>query len=254
MFLMQTLPLRLKRAVNCWDRHCDATSPSRVVRAFSSGLTNRSFLIATDGNFFVLRLHNLASSALGINRQNEKVILSVLAKKNIAPAPIYFSEGGDFSVLSYTTGRVWTQRDFSSNVQRAELLKLVECYRQSEIPLSGFDYVRHLQCYWKRFCCVYPNDARELQRRCRMFLNRLRLEQNFCRGRVLVHHDLNPSNIVETKSGIVILDWEYAGMGFQGIDEASVLTHCNKAYTFPILKKHSFISELLFWLTRLWCP
>ncbi len=251
---MQTLSRRLNHAVNCWDLHCDPTSPSRVIRAFSSGLTNHSFLVATDGDFFVVRLHNLASSALGINRQNEKIILSVLAKKNIAPVPIYFSECGSFSVLSYATGRVWTQRDFLSSVQRAELLKSIECYHQSDIPIPAFDYVRHLQCYWRRFSRMFPNDARGLHRRWRKFLNRLLLEQNFCRGRVLVHHDLNPSNIVETKSGIMILDWEYAGMGFEGIDGASILVNCNEAYAFPMQKKQRFISELLFWLTRLWCP
>ncbi len=246
--------LRLKQALHSWDRHCDAEAPSRIVSAFSTGLTNRSFLIVTGDNFFVLRLHNLASSALGINRQNEELILSVLAKKNIAPAPIYFSACGGFSVLSYANGRVWTQRDFSSSFQRTELLQAIECYQQCDFSLPEFDYVRHLQCYWKRFCRAYPGDVRGLQHRWRVFLNRLILEQNICRGRVLVHHDLNPSNIIETKCGILILDWEYAGIGFKGVDEASVLSGGNKTHAVSLQKKRSFISELLFWLTRLWCP
>lgn len=36
----------------------------------------------------------------------------------------------------------------------------------------------------------------------------------------LVHHDLNPGNLIATETGLVLIDWEYAAPGYAGMDSS----------------------------------
>ena len=54
-----------------WQTPFPLVNQPTVVREFSSGLTNRTFLVAADKGQAVVRINSVDSLKLGINRQRE---------------------------------------------------------------------------------------------------------------------------------------------------------------------------------------
>ena len=68
------------------------------------GKTNDSYLLDFKKFKLVLRLNNKNSLNLGINRQNESLILQSLDKKNIVPNLVYMDNKYEFIIYEYIEG------------------------------------------------------------------------------------------------------------------------------------------------------
>lgn len=244
----------LSSALGSWpDWDIPLQSEPVVLKKLDGGCTNNSYLLSAIAlrsglpRRFVLRFHNIRSSAIGIDRQAEKYILNALTVTNIAPKLYYLAESLDYSVLEYIDGRVWNKYDFCDNKKITALKKIVDTYQSVNLVLDDFSYEQCLSSYWKIFRKKAPNKAYECRKRFESFMSELKT-LHFDRS--LSHHDLRPENIIDSGPSIRIIDWEYAGLGYKKFDQILLNSHQSRKKNKPY--EDRLILELIYWLDVLW--
>lgn len=220
----------------------------------SGGLTNRSFLLSIEGKKYRLRLNNPFSNALGINRQREKVITDALHKAELAPALVYSGEAYDYSLFEYIEGRTWSEKDFDDPYQKEKLIQLITLFQKLHIDSPARDYRAYLNHYWLQIKDQSRLTDNEYQKYLE-FDTFLKSHAKTWPKSVLCHHDLIPENIIETKNGLKIIDWEYAAIGHPELDEFCIDLYSNKTQitlTETVAKSEQILKPLVFWLNKLW--
>ena len=216
------------------------TIRSRDVIASLSGLTNRSIIFEHQDHKWVLRLNSPVSARLGIDRNREWRVLRQLAPLKIAPQPLYKDANNEILIYEYLEGE---SLNTSFNQQQEQVRQLIAHYQQVEIEEARFDYLSHLQRYWRQ---IEQSGLANSRLRAE-WQSALPALQQFQRGQwqgVLTHHDLRPDNLLQSTSGIKILDWEYAALGHPGLDYASISEHDQG--------DGEQLGSLRYWLEKLW--
>ena len=101
-----------------------------------NGKTNDSYLLDFKKFKLVLRLNNKNSLNLGINRQNESLILQSLDKKNIVPNLVYMYNTYEFIIYEYIEGIELDLRKIDTK-DRNKLLSLICLLYTSPSPRDG---------------------------------------------------------------------------------------------------------------------
>ena len=187
-----------------------------------TGKVNNSFLINDDENKrkYILRINSIKSNKFNISRKNEIIILNAIKETKIAPKIIYSDPQFKFLITEYIDGSIFSKNNFSLN-DRVTLKKVIEKYQKIRIGLPRFNYLKHIKEYQKIISQKSIIDY-ELKKRLEKFYPYLESFQNQNWPPVLCHHDLNPTNIIKTDSGMKIIDWEFAGYGHPKYDLYSI--------------------------------
>lgn len=256
---LESNSLRLESALASWERWpANLAYKPKVIKKLSKGLTNLSYVISSatcDGNDqrFCLRINNPQSIELGINREHESTILKALQNKSFAPNLVFENSLLNFSVFDYYEGRSWTTADFLNDNQFTELESIIETFQSIEVPLSHMNYAGHLNNYFTQLQTKSPEKAKRFEKKLNTFLSEFEKISSKENTTVLCHHDLNPENILETANGLIILDWEYAGLGMPGFDKRFTNHYRNQSFNqIESLQNGDLIDQLIFWLLTLW--
>lgn len=209
-----------EQALDDWQSwQLDLSVRPEVVATLSGGRVNRSYLIAAGQWLAVLRLNSERSVQLGIDRTSETAILRLLAGQPYV-AQLYFS-CSQYMVSEYIEGRQWQESDWCNPHQQERLQQLIAHY--SQLPESSSP--ASIRCYgYHSYCKHYVDQLAEGARANWQPLLDLALQvdqQLDSAGRQLVHHDLSAANIIEAARGLVVLDWEYAGLSSSAVDRLS---------------------------------
>ncbi|MEH6912014.1 MAG: choline/ethanolamine kinase family protein [Oceanicoccus sp.] len=194
-----------------------------LIRALSGGLTNRSYLLQSQGARYVLRINAANSLQLDLDRRAEIEILQVAGKKGIATEFVYADPAGSFLVTRFVDGDLW-QREWSyssDNIFRiAALLKSIH-------RLEGVSRVMNIRNKSERYWQVVDTD-KKLTEKLRAVKQKVEayigLAESKNRNSCLCHNDLLAENImVAADDKLVAIDWEYAAMGDPYFDLAVVV-------------------------------
>ncbi len=209
------------------------------ISSLINGKTNDSYLLDFKKFKLVLRLNNKNSSNLGINRQNESLILQSLNKKNIIPNLVYMDFTYQFIIYEYIEG-IELDLSKTDSEDRKKLSSLIESYQDIQIDLPKFNYFNHVSLYWQKVKEI--NHIGNLkENKMEAFLDKLSNFQESNWPTLLTHHDLE-TNILVTDSGYKIIDWEYAGNGFHNFDRCSI----------GLIEKNEMIDDLIMVMNELW--
>jgi thiamine kinase-like enzyme len=179
------------------------------------GITNRNFRVRLGEAEYVLRLHGKDTELLGISRDAERMANSAAAELGIAPQVAASFEGG--LLTSYVT---CTPLDGAEIAGRAEEIAVaLRAFHDSAVALPVTFWVPDLLDSYAAIVTTrggrLPDgyaDARELAAQIATALPVVRPAP--------CHNDLLPGNLVRerTEDRIMIVDWEYAGMGHPCFD------------------------------------
>lgn len=195
-----------------WQTPFPLVNQPTVVREFSSGLTNRTFLVAADKRQAVVRINSVDSLKLGINRQREGKILHCLQATGLVPE-IYYNDQ-HIMVSEFIEGSRLSGKSLE-NAQIRDSLYMALSQIQS-IKMPGEKPRNYLQ-----YCRDYLDQLSDKT------LSTAVTEQietvasavdNDDWKAVICHHDLVPDNIIVNDRGIFIIDWEYAALGHPQLD------------------------------------
>jgi thiamine kinase-like enzyme len=202
-----------------------------VVRILSDGPTNTSYLVRRGDELCVLRLDKPLAKELGLERIAEHDIVEATSLAGIGAKPVYFDAESGASLRRYLPGRAWSEADLH-DATRLRLLAnrlrdlhaLPPVGNTFEPGLAARRYARQLG----------TAEAQNYADKANLILADLRYEPA---RECLCHNDLVAGNMVEVAvgglvqtnveagSGLMLIDWEYAGLGDPWFDLALVAEH-----------------------------
>ena len=193
-------------------------SDARVEAQLSDGPTNASYLLEQAGAQYVLRLDKPGASKLQLNRSNEKQVCTAVADAGLAPEPLYFDPVAGIYLRRYLPGRSWVNSDLDNpgNLERlARLLRELHCLA----PVGAAFRPRTAA---RRYAAQLGSEqSRSILRKAEKLMQQITAGSA---GPALCHNDLVCQNVLEGER-LMLIDWEYAGVGDPFFDLAVVVAH-----------------------------
>jgi len=213
--------MRVEDAIDGWrEWGAELGARPEVLGALSGGLSNRSFLLGSDGRKMVLRVNGVGSMLPGGSRGNEVRVWRAASEKGIAPALVHVDEQRRFLVSEYIDDGLppAPQRDDGVVGRALELLK--QCHLL-DLDMPGIDYAAHVEKYWGVIESRGIPVGSELvgQREDMRGVIESIVSSGAQTG--LCHHDLVVGNFVGGAERLFLIDWEYAAVGLLLMDWAA---------------------------------
>jgi thiamine kinase-like enzyme len=193
-------------------------SKGRVTRVLANRPSNTAYLIEKGDGQYVLRLDKPLTTTLALDRASEEAVCKRVGKAGFGPEALYFDHSRGIQLRRFVPGRSWSESDIhqAGNLERlAALLRGVHA-----LPAAGqrFDPGAAVSRYAGQ---LQTRRARQLCTEAEEFLSGMGLRQA---GQCLCHNDLVCHNILEADR-LMLIDWEYAGVGDPYFDLAVVVQH-----------------------------
>ncbi|WP_028469439.1 phosphotransferase [Neptunomonas japonica] len=193
-----------------------------------AGTTNQLYTGVYQEQVVVLRL-DTTKPVLGVCRHREEKVLSLLGTKAWAPK-ILQQKIPDETQPGWLLMKRYTALDDAPIADlHAQILACVSDWQQIR-NIPPYDYQALWDAYQQKIDDL--NNSSQAQ----VLLNSvtaLMLELNTTADleSCLVHHDLHKGNLLNNEGQLVVIDWEYAGMGSPWLDAASLVAE----FTIPHL-------------------
>jgi thiamine kinase len=220
----------------------------RDIAPIKHGLTNRSWLVRTDDDRFVVRISEESTQELQIDRNSEAAVLKLVARAGIGPEVLRCDPERGILVTRYL-GATWNERDaqLPENIDRLGMLlrqlhalPIPSNVRVVDLATTADGYLRTLAARGVRSGLTSPS-LRECADKTAM---QLRKGSRMC----LCHNDVHHLNVVDGAS-LRLIDWEYAGVGEPMFDLASVSVYhrYRRSQRERLLSAYAAPSEAVSW-------
>jgi len=191
---------------------------AKLLGRLSDGPTNASFLAESDGRQYVLRLDKPGAVELGLNRLNEYRVAKAVSEAGLAPQPIFIDPGEGVYLRRFLQGRNWTIPDLDSPVNLDRLADLLRNLHGLPPVGDAFDPLAAARRYAVQ---LDSDESRMILGKAERLMGEI-IEDS--PGQALCHNDLVCQNILEGEP-LMLIDWEYAGIGHPFFDLAVVVQH-----------------------------
>jgi thiamine kinase-like enzyme len=178
--------------------------------ALEGGITNRNYRVTLGAGDYVVRRPGKDTELLGIDRETERVATDAAAALGIAPPVAAVVEG--CLVTRFIGCRAMGEGEVAERVE--EIAHGLRAFHGSEVRLSSSFWVLDLLTDYASIVSArggtLPGEYEEVQ------LGASRIVAALPPARPCpCHNDLLPGNIISASEGggILLVDWEYAGMG-----------------------------------------
>jgi aminoglycoside phosphotransferase (APT) family kinase protein len=186
---------------------CGAPEP------LGGGITNRNYSIQCGGREYVLRLPGKDTALLGIDRMSERLANEAAARLGIAPAVAAADER--WLVTEFVAGVPAEPGDLRTGPE--PVAEALRAFHDSGVALPVRFWVPELLDAYARTVHVrggiLPNAYAPTRSIVSRIASVLPLDQP-----VPCHNDLLPANVLTVGERVVLVDWEYAGMGHRLFD------------------------------------
>ena len=195
------------------------------IEELKGGLTNRTYRLRQGDDHFVLRLNAQQAEFFQFDRTSEVEILGEASKSGLAPRVVHVDKERGILILEFLHGRTWQEEDIVQNRNLEALAGLLR--RVHALPLCGN------RIDTSAVAVSYENYLEKRQglhafaTQCVEVISSIAVADDA----VCCHNDIVAANVIE-KSGLRLIDWEYAcdndpmfdlasAIGFHNLDEQS---------------------------------
>ena len=236
----------LEAAIDNW-RHWDTgkdsriSGPPKVDKQLVGGLTNEAFLVASGDLRAVVRVNSATTDALGISREREHRLLTVLQPSGCVPR-LLFSDS-EVQVTQLIEGRHLTRDDLKDRVILDHLENCIERIQSYSVDCMT---KRNYKSYINLYSDQVPNfDGLSEIESAASLIDMGEWEP------VISHHDLILENIIWSNHGMFLIDWEYAHLGHPLIDHVKLFgrRYCDNKSDIPTIDA---LDTLQSGITKLW--
>jgi len=187
-------------------------------RPLAAGSSNRLFYSLCGGRGYVARLNADENLAFGVNRQREARLLQLMDGLNWMPQVVRNDWPAGWCLMHWHGE---PPRMPMANLLRQQLLEAVERWQQLPLPdeaLLRTDYQALFDSYRPQLQGL-PIESLLVQLidLLQMLIQRLPKVKP-----CLTHHDLHPGNLCIDQQSLIVIDWEYAGIGNPWFDVAAL--------------------------------
>ena len=191
---------------------------ARMEEQLSDGPTNASYLLEQAGAQYVLRLDKPDAVKLGLNRSNEKQVCQVVADAGLAPEPLYFDPAAGIYLRRYLPGRSWVDSDLDSPGKLERLARLLRELHGLAPVGATFEPLAAARRYAAQ---LGSEQSRAILGQAENLMQQINADSMVP---ALCHNDLVCHNVLEGER-LLLIDWEYAGIGDPFFDLAVVVQH-----------------------------
>jgi thiamine kinase-like enzyme len=181
----------------------------------SGGITNHNFRVTLGGRDYVIRVHGKDTQLLGIDRHAEQLAVNTAAELGIAPAVVAALD--DCLVTRYIANDPLSPRDVSQHAH--EIGRALRSFHDAGAQLPTSFWVPDLL---ERYAAIVRASGGALPQ---AYAETVALTVRIAASVPLAqpracHNDLLTSNLIRARDSghILVVDWEYAGMGHTGFD------------------------------------
>jgi thiamine kinase-like enzyme len=191
-------------------------APIRVYR-LSDGLTNENFRAEIECDTYVISVFGERSLKLGIDRDVEYHNARLAFEQGIGPEVIIrvpgalvsrFVEGQRLSPGDLSAGKIL--RQVVKTVSRCHSIPAKQGYGSYDVFCAVDNHLRSSQSR-HHFAPSFQRIRHQLERIKRSFRKQAGVP-------VFCHNDTVPENMILTANGLILIDWEYAGVGDRFFD------------------------------------
>ena len=182
----------------------------------NGGLTNESFKFEYDTQFYIYRIPGLGTEEI-INRHNEYKSLQIAYDLNIDTTLVHMDPNEGWKISKFIPEA--HELDYTNEIDVHNALRTIKVLHKSEIKVDWeFNVISEI---FKMESLILSRDRILIPYyevlKARIIEIHQKLEElNY--AKVFVHNDFYDPNILITKNSIVIIDWEYAGLGYPAYD------------------------------------
>jgi thiamine kinase-like enzyme len=181
----------------------------------SGGITNHNFRAELGGQEYVVRVHGKDTDALGIDRRAERLASETAAALQIAPELLAAHE--DCLVTRFIPSDPLDAHEIAARAE--EIARALRAFHDSPAALPTRFWVPHLLEEYA--AQIHARGVRPPDPYGRAAAVAARIADALAPWQARpCHNDLLPSNIIRARDrdGLLIVDWEYAGMGHPYFD------------------------------------
>jgi len=196
-------------------RHLPAVNSAGCHFTPVAGLTGESWKIATPTVALLARIQSADKSALGVVRTREKAILRHVNTLNIAPRVRLFS--APWLVVEWLEGVPYDEALFGQPASVPALAVLVVGLQRLAPSGHRLNLPQQFSRYWQQID------------RSRLTPDWLRLQRYFtCHPMptplklAVLHMDIHAGNLIQGRTGLQLIDWEYAADGDIALELAAL--------------------------------
>ena len=189
------------------------------IEPLGGGITNRNFRIDVDEGTFVLRIGGKDTGLLGIDRNDEHEASVVAARLGIGPEVVRFIEPEGYLVTKFVDGAPIAVDELRRPERLRDFARTLRRVHEGPAIAARFNSFRVVESYCATAVArsVSVPAAYDTAKHTANQIERARGPQPL----YTCHNDLLNANLIATDDGLVIVDWEYAGMGDRFFDLAN---------------------------------
>jgi thiamine kinase-like enzyme len=206
-----------------------------------AGLTNINYRVTVNGECFVLRVSGQNTERLGINRAHELAALRSAALSGLGPEVVAYLPPEGHLVTHWVEGRHWDAQEYRTPNHVRLLTQTVK--RIHALPPNGatFSPFQRVSSFLETARSLNTSLPASLDS-CLDTMHAVELDQqsDLSGWQHMCHNDLVSVNYLylEKAESIIVLDWEFAGLGDIYYDLATVVyTHDNVGPISPELER-----------------
>ena len=185
------------------------------VRPLEGGITNRNFLVHFGGDDYVVRLPGKDTNLLGIDREAERLATKQASALGIGPKVAAMFEDPPCLVTCFVEGHELTSEQLRDQGTLTEVAYGLRAFHESGLELPTdfqvYDVVREYADVARSRGGELPEAFDETLERAGQIVAAVRDHPEHRASPN--HNDLLAANFIQASDKVVIVDWEYAGMG-----------------------------------------
>jgi thiamine kinase-like enzyme len=192
---------------------------------FKLGLSNHVFLASKGSEKFVVRIFNPHTLMLNVDR--EAVLCFSLQAKRLGIGPNVIVLNDEFSVSEFLEGSHPEEQELLASSTLVPYMEILHRLHSCSFQSRQFNAIKWIDDFIRggnERGAVIPKRLSEALRRLAVIERELK---KFPEEWVPCHNDQNGSNFLLTVHGIMLLDWEYAGLNNPLYDLAKFAAHHN---------------------------
>jgi aminoglycoside phosphotransferase (APT) family kinase protein len=187
------------------------------------GRLNRTYRVITPRGRFAARLSPAPDAWLASDRSAERQLHSLASDAYLAPRIVYADD--QVLITELVEGQSWMAADFAKPDCLQRLGRTLHRLHQLTPPDCGrVELLQALEGYARRIEAVdtsLPVLEPLLEEARRMW----QISGAAERSATIVHHDLHGSNLIESRDGLMLIDWECAAVADPLLDVACILSY-----------------------------
>jgi thiamine kinase-like enzyme len=197
------------------------TNKKLLITTLSGGLTNVNYKISTGKNIFVARFGPKNPLDLGISQQLGMENYEIAEKLGIGPGPIKFFPKLNLLIVKYIDGKTATPKSIRQKGVISDLGKFFNKLNNGPKLKRNIDLFEQTKNYFltaKKLKSWFPGNISH-------FTNSIDKIALILKNKKWIkpsHLDLMIENVIHTKHGVKLIDWEYAGNADLRFDPAMI--------------------------------